>query len=100
MANANNKLFMAYDAPKCMAEHGLQLPGLDLPTSMMLQQLLASGLLQPLPAQLSAVGASLCDLLPVPWLCNNPGCTNMACDSEAKMVGGKACCCAGCKVAR
>ena len=38
--------------------------------------------------------------LPVPWLCNNPGCVDMAGASELQLVGGEGCVCGGCRVAR
>jgi hypothetical protein len=45
-------------------------------------------------------GLLLCNQLPMPWLCNNPHCTNLSGVSELQLVGGKACVCGGCKVAR
>jgi hypothetical protein len=49
---------------------------------------------------LQGVGEAICSKVPVPWMCNNPGCTNMAGASELQLVGGKACVCGGCRVAR
>jgi len=56
--------------------------------------------LNQLPEQLYAAGTALCNALAVPWLCNNPDCTNMLGESEALLVGGKSCVCGSCKVAR
>jgi hypothetical protein len=49
---------------------------------------------------LQGVGEAICAKVPVPWMCNNPGCTCMAGASELQLVGGKACVCGGCRVAR
>jgi hypothetical protein len=46
------------------------------------------------------VGEGICAKVPVPWMCNNPHCTCMDGASELQLVGGKACVCGGCKVAR
>jgi len=53
-----------------------------------------------LPGQLQELGAMLCSTFPVPWLCNNPDCTNMAGASELQLIGGRSCVCGGCRVAR
>ena len=53
-----------------------------------------------LPHRLMEVGATLCDNLHAPWLCNNLCCTNMAGASELQLVGGSSCVCGGCKLAR
>jgi len=108
---AQNTLFLQYSAQKAAApdqecdfltamvlleaRSRAQKPPLEV-----LQSVLEQGLLQPLPELLHADGTALCNLLPVPWCCNNPDCSNMGCDSEMALVGGKACCCARCKVAR
>jgi hypothetical protein len=60
----------------------------------------ASGVLQSVSQQMSAVGLAMCAELPVPWCCNNPDCTNMAGVSELQLVGGESCVCGGCRVAR
>jgi hypothetical protein len=49
---------------------------------------------------LDRVGLLLCNQLPMPWLCNNPACDNLSGVSELQLVGGKACVCGGCRVAR
>jgi hypothetical protein len=49
---------------------------------------------------LNTIGLLLCNQLPMPWLCNNPHCTNLSGVSELQLVGGKACVCGGCRVAR
>jgi hypothetical protein len=53
-----------------------------------------------LQQQLVAVGEAWCAACPVPWCCNNPECDSVARVSEAALVGGKACVCGGCGVAR
>ena len=50
--------------------------------------------------ELQRLGAVLSAKVPVPWMCNNPGCTCMDGVSELQLVGGKACVCGGCGVAR
>ena len=49
---------------------------------------------------LQEVGEKICAKLPVPWMCNNPHCTSTAGASELQLVGGKACVCGVCRVAR
>ena len=36
----------------------------------------------------------------VPYVCNNPACSNVAGPSEAQLVGGRSCICGGCRTAR
>jgi hypothetical protein len=48
---------------------------------------------------LLSVGNAL-SMFAVPHCCNNPSCSNTAGLSEASIVSGKGCICAGCKVAR
>jgi hypothetical protein len=36
----------------------------------------------------------------IPYACNNPVCSNLAGASEANLVGGRSCICAGCRTAR
>jgi hypothetical protein len=36
----------------------------------------------------------------IPHACNNPGCGNLTGPSEAQLVGGRSCICAGCRTAR
>ena len=36
----------------------------------------------------------------IPHACNNPACGNLASPSEAQLVGGRSCICAGCHTAR
>jgi hypothetical protein len=50
--------------------------------------------------QMQTLAAALCAKLPVPWMCNNPCCWELAGVSELQLVGGKACVCGGCRVAR
>jgi len=65
-----------------------------------LRSFLAADLWEHVRQQLQEVGTVLCNALPVPWLCNNPGCANMAGASEQQLVGGRSCVCGGCSVAR
>jgi len=65
-----------------------------------LRSFLAADIWQQVCQQLQEVGTALCNALPVPWLCNNPGCTNMAGASELQLIGGRSCVCGGCRVAR
>jgi len=65
-----------------------------------LRSFLAADIWQQVCQQLQEVGTALCNALPVPWLCNNPGCTNMAGASELQLIGGRSCVCWGCRVAR
>jgi hypothetical protein len=51
-------------------------------------------------AHLQTLGMELCHELPMPWLCNNPHCSNLSGVSELQLVGGKACVCSGCREAR
>jgi hypothetical protein len=53
-----------------------------------------------LAMQLQEVGEAICAKVPVPYMCNNPRCTCMDGASELQLVGGKACVCGGCRVAR
>ena len=53
-----------------------------------------------LAGSLRVFGAAVSSALPVPHLCNNPGCRNVSGDSEVALVSGRSCICAGCKVAR
>jgi chemotaxis protein histidine kinase CheA len=46
------------------------------------------------------LGLVLCNQLPMPWLCNNPHCSNLSGVSELQLVGGKACVCGCCRLAR
>jgi hypothetical protein len=50
--------------------------------------------------KLEQLGLELCNQLPMPWLCNNPQCSNLSGVSELQLVGGKACVCGSCGVAR
>jgi hypothetical protein len=55
--------------------------------------------LQRVCARLKAFGQALCACA-VPHVCNNPLCRNVSGPSEAALVGGRSCLCAGCRVAR
>jgi hypothetical protein len=68
--------------------------------TQLLVELVHSGQLQQLATAFQEAGVALCQLLPVPWCCNNPACQSMAGDSELQLVGGKGSICGGCKVAR
>jgi hypothetical protein len=53
-----------------------------------------------LAQQLQQFGEAVCYQLPVSLWCCNPRCTNLQQQSEAELVGGKGCVCAGCHTAR
>jgi hypothetical protein len=42
-------------------------------------------------------GHALCAQFPLPYCCNNPGCTELQGASELQPVGGKGCVCARCR---
>jgi hypothetical protein len=50
-------------------------------------------------AQLQAAGSVLTSFA-IPYACNNPACGNVCGASEAQLVGGRSCICAGCLTAR
>ena len=49
--------------------------------------------------QLQATGRMLCNIA-VPHFCNNLACTNISGPTEAQLVSGRGCVCAGCRTAR
>jgi hypothetical protein len=49
--------------------------------------------------QLQATGGMLCNIA-VPHFCNNPACGNLSGPTEAQLVSGRGCVCAGCRTAR
>jgi hypothetical protein len=49
--------------------------------------------------QLQAAGSVLASFA-IPHACNNPVCSNLCGPSEARLVGGRSCICAGCNTAR
>ena len=49
--------------------------------------------------QLQATGAMLSGIA-VPQFCNNPACTNLSGPTEVRLVSGRSCICAGCRIAR
>lgn len=49
--------------------------------------------------QLQQLGEVLCQQLPIPLFCNNPGCVNLAKEADLQLAGGKGCVCSGCVVA-
>jgi hypothetical protein len=55
--------------------------------------------LQAAQEQLLAAGSMLA-CFAISHVCNNPACGNMAGPSEAQLVGGRSCICAGCRTAR
>jgi hypothetical protein len=50
--------------------------------------------------ELQEVGEAIFAKVPVPYMCNNPRCTCLDGTSELQLVGGKACVCGRCRVAR
>jgi hypothetical protein len=63
------------------------------------QQGLTDTSLAALVQQLQATGAMLTKIA-VPGFCNNPACTNLSGPSEVRLVSGRSCICAGCRIAR
>jgi hypothetical protein len=55
--------------------------------------------LKDIQVQLQAAGRVLA-CFAVPHACNNPACSNLGGASEAQLVGGRTCICAGCRTAR
>jgi hypothetical protein len=64
------------------------------------QCFISCSLLQSACEGFEQLGLWLCNQLPMPWLCINPHCSNLSGVSELQLVGGKACVCKGCRVAR
>jgi hypothetical protein len=50
-----------------------------------------------LAQQMVVFGQALCAQFPLPYCCNNPGCTELRGASELQLVGGKGCVCARCR---
>jgi hypothetical protein len=50
--------------------------------------------------QRNGLAEALCAQFPLPYCCNNPGCTELHGASELQLVGGKGCVCARCRCAR
>jgi hypothetical protein len=50
--------------------------------------------------QVQQVPAAVCAELLLPHCCNHLGCSNLAGDGEAGLVGGKGSMCSGCRIAR
>mgnify|MGYP001807339154 CR=1 FL=1 len=63
------------------------------------QQGLTDASLAALVQQLQATGAMLSSIA-VPHFCNNPACTNLSGPTEVRLVSGRSCICAGCRIAR
>jgi hypothetical protein len=59
----------------------------------------ASAVLKDVQQQLQAAGRMLA-YFAIPYACNNPACGNVGGASEAQLVGGRSCICAGCRTAR
>jgi hypothetical protein len=58
-----------------------------------------AALLEGIQLQLQTAGRVLA-CFAVPHACNNPACSNVSGPSEAQLVGGRSCICAGCRIAR
>jgi hypothetical protein len=56
-------------------------------------------LLAALVRQLKETGAML-SMVAVPHFCNNPSCGNISGPTDAQLVSGRSCICAGCRMAR
>jgi hypothetical protein len=59
----------------------------------------AGGVFTDIQRQLQAAGSVLA-CFAIPHACNNPACSNLCGPSEARLVGGRSCICAGCNTAR
>ena len=59
----------------------------------------APAVLRDMQEQLQAAGRVLTTFA-IPHACNNPACANVSGPSEAQLVGGRSCICAGCRTAR
>jgi hypothetical protein len=57
------------------------------------------GTLASLQQHLQSLGTAFTSFA-IPHVCSNPGCSNMSGPSEAQLVGGRSCVCAGCLTAR
>jgi hypothetical protein len=66
----------------------------------LLQALCSSRIVRRLPQQCAAFVDSQEAQLPLPYCCNNPGCSNLGTASELTLVRGHSCRCTGCGVAR
>ena len=76
-----------------------QSDGLLLPTDDSSAMLAEAAMLRDIREQLQAAGRVLA-CFSIPYACNNPACGNLGCPSEAQLVGGRSCICAGCRTAR
>jgi hypothetical protein len=63
------------------------------------QHILTDASLAALVQQLQATG-DLLSIIAVPHFCNNPACVNLSGPTEVRLVSGRSCICAGCRVAR
>jgi hypothetical protein len=71
----------------------------DLPTAEPVGGGGTTPLLKEIHKQLQAASTVLA-CFAVPHACNNPACSNVSGPSEAQLVGGRSCICAGCRIAR
>jgi hypothetical protein len=86
-------------AAGCSPEQLQQQLGALLSTQQGTQQGLTDASLAALVQQLQATGAMLCNIA-VPHFCNNPACANLSGPTEVRLVSGRSCICAGCRIAR
>jgi hypothetical protein len=71
----------------------------DLPTAEPLGGGGTTALLKEIQMQLHAASTVMA-CFAMPHACNNPACSNVSGPSEAQLVGGRSCICAGCRIAR
>ena len=86
-------------AAGCSPEQLQQQLGVLLSAQQGTQHGLTDASFAALKQQLQATGAMLCSIA-VPHFCNNPACTNLSGPTEVRLVSGRSCICAGCRIAR
>jgi hypothetical protein len=86
-------------AAGCSPEQLQQQLGVLLSAQQGTQQGLTDASLAALVQQLQATGAMLGSIA-VPHFCNNPACANLSGPTDVRLVSGRSCICAGCRIAR
>jgi hypothetical protein len=86
-------------AAGCSPEQLQQQLGVLLSAQQGTQQGLTDASLAAMVQQLQATGAMLGSIA-VPHFCNNPACANLSGPTDVRLVSGRSCICAGCRIAR
>jgi hypothetical protein len=86
-------------AADCSPQQLQEQLGVLLTAQQGMQQGLTDASIAALVQQLQATGAMLSSIA-VPHFCNNPACVNLSGATEAQLVSGRSCVCAGCRIAR